>query len=71
MAKTLDELLALRPVDPEKVAVAKERILARQRAYQLAELRKQYGMTQEDLANEMHVGQSRVSQIESGNLDRG
>ena len=39
MAKTLDDLRCLLCVDPAKVAEAKEQLLTRQRAYQLAELR--------------------------------
>lgn len=39
-------------------------------AYRLVELRKQHGLTQAQLAQIMHVDQSRVSQIETGDISR-
>lgn len=69
MARSLEELDAARPVDAEAVAVEEERLLARQRAYQLRELRSQLDLTQAELAERMHVGQNRVSQIESGGVE--
>lgn len=69
MTRSLDDLDRARPVDPEKVAAAEERLLARQRAWQLRELRTQQELTQAELAIRMHVGQNRVSQIESGGAE--
>lgn len=69
MTKSLDDLDRARPVDPAKVAAAEERLLARQRAWQLRELRTAAELTQADLAARMHVGQNRVSQIESGGAE--
>ncbi|MFD6449116.1 helix-turn-helix domain-containing protein [Promicromonospora sp. NPDC060204] len=69
MTRSLDDLDRARPVDPEKVAAAEERLLARQRAWQLRELRTQQALTQAELAERMHVGQNRVSQIESGGAE--
>ncbi|WP_349829027.1 helix-turn-helix domain-containing protein [Brevibacterium litoralis] len=70
MVRTLEDLQKLRPVDP--VAFAKEK--ARQerylRAWQLKELRRRRRKTQAQMAREMHVGQNRVSQIESARIDR-
>lgn len=49
MTRSLDDLDRARPVDPEKVAAAEERLLARQRAWQLRELRTQQELTQAEL----------------------
>lgn len=38
------------------------------RAYRLAEIRKQQGVTQQNLADQMIVAQSRISAIENGDL---
>lgn len=40
------------------------------RIHRLAELRKQQGLTQTDVAQQMGVSQRRVSQIERGKVDR-
>lgn len=39
------------------------------RAYRLGELRKVYGLKQEDIAKRLEVSQSRVSHIERGDID--
>jgi predicted transcriptional regulator len=70
MAKTLAELDQLRPVDPVALAEATEVLLKRERAWQLRELRTHADLTQAELANEMHVRQNRVSQIESAGVER-
>lgn len=46
MVKILHDLDQSRPVDPDDLAAAKERLLARQRAYQLRELRTAQDLTQ-------------------------
>lgn len=69
MAKTLSELAALRPVDPDELAVAVADLRERQRAYQLKELRTRAGLTQAGMAQLMNVGQNRVSQIERGGAE--
>lgn len=69
MARNLEDLDRVRPVDPAKIAAAEEVLLARQRAYQLRELRTAQELTQAELAERMHVGQNRVSQIESGGAE--
>jgi hypothetical protein len=46
MTRSVDDLDRIRPVDPEKVAVAEEKLVARQRAWQLTELRPQQVLTQ-------------------------
>ena len=70
MAKTLDELIAKRPVDPEKVAAHEAQMRAEVRAYRLRELREAYGLTQTDVAGELSVSQRRVSRIEHGDVER-
>jgi len=46
-----------------------ERLLGEIRAYQLRELREATGLTQEELAARIGVGQRQVSKIERGDLD--
>jgi transcriptional regulator with XRE-family HTH domain len=69
MAKTLAELDKLRPIDPDALAQEVALLKERQTAWQLRELRAQAGFTQAELANVMHVGQNRVSQIETGGAE--
>jgi predicted XRE-type DNA-binding protein len=57
-------------IDEDAVAAHRERILAGQRAYRLAEIRRNRGLTQTAVADEMHVSQRRVSAVEHGQLDR-
>ncbi|WP_020579125.1 helix-turn-helix domain-containing protein [Actinopolymorpha alba] len=45
-------------------------MLAEVHAYELAEMRRKQGLTQEEVAAAMRVTQSRVSRIERGDLDR-
>ncbi|MFC4588202.1 helix-turn-helix domain-containing protein [Sphaerisporangium corydalis] len=56
----------IRPEDEPEVARFREELVARQRAYQLAEARKERGLRQEDVAAAMGVSQARISQIENG-----
>ena len=69
MAKTLADLDALRPIDPNVLALEMAALRERQRAWQLRELRADAGMTQAAMAAVMSVGQNRVSQIESGGAE--
>ncbi len=69
MVLTPEQLLAKRPVDRERVDAQKDRMLSEVRAYRLRELREQLGLTQEQLAQRIGVGQRQVSKIESGDLD--
>lgn len=67
---TLEELRARRPVDLEEVEKIKASMAAEERAYQLRELRQLAGLTQKDVAKAIQVGQNRVSQIESGHIEK-
>lgn len=69
MALTREQLLLKRPVNRECVDAHKERMLGETRAYQLRELREAIGLTQEELAERIGVGQRQVSKIERGDLD--
>lgn len=57
-------------LDEARVAEHRERMRAEQRAYRLAEIRRQHGLTQTDVAASMHVSQRRVSAVEHGDLSR-
>ncbi len=52
------------------ISELKERLMREQRAYALAEVRQQLGLTQKQLAEAMHVGQARISKIESGDIEK-
>lgn len=69
MVVTSEQLIAERPVDRERVDAHKERMLGEIRAYHLRELRKAVGLTQEELAERIGIGQRQVSKIERGDLD--
>jgi len=62
------EVRADAELDETRVADAREHLEARVRAYRLAEVRKRQHRTQVEVAQEMGVGQSRVSKIESGDV---
>ncbi|MGO4248408.1 helix-turn-helix domain-containing protein [Paenarthrobacter sp. RAF54_2] len=70
MAKSMEELLAKRPVDRAAVNAHKKRMLDEVRAYRLRELREASDLTQVELADRLHVSQNRVSRIEHGDIDR-
>jgi DNA-binding XRE family transcriptional regulator len=55
-------------VGEEEVREGKDRLLARVRAHRLAEVRRQRGLTQREVAAAMGVTVGRVSQIEAGDL---
>ena len=70
MAKTLDEMLAERPVNREAVDRHKKRMIDEMRSYRLRELREAVEMTQVQLAERLDISQTRVSRIEHGDIER-
>lgn len=62
-------MLAKRPVDREAVDRHKQRLLDEVRAYRLRELREAAELTQVQLSQQLNVSQSRVSNIERGEID--
>ena len=70
MTKSLDDVLANRPVDRAAVDEHKRRMLDEVRAYRLRELRESLGLTQVELADLLDVSQNRVSRLEHGDLER-
>jgi predicted transcriptional regulator len=70
VAKSMEELLAKRPVDRAAVNAHKKRMVDEVRAYRLRELREASELTQVELAGRLHVSQNRVSRIEHGDIDR-
>ncbi|MET7279087.1 helix-turn-helix domain-containing protein [Kribbella sp. NPDC005582] len=58
------------PEDKARHAAYKEEALAEVRAYRLAEVRQEHGLTQTDLAERLHITQTAVSKIERGELAR-
>ena len=69
MARTLEEQLALRPIDPVELEAMVQDLQQQVRAYRLREVREAQAMTQVELAGELGVGQNRVSAIERGDFD--
>src|SRR3546814_11010712 len=69
MGKTLEDLLAERPGNPEVQEAHMKRMLAEVRAYKLRELREMMALTQTDVAETLSVSQKRVSEIERGQVD--
>lgn len=70
MAKELNEMLAERPVDREKVDAHKKGMLDEVRSCRLRELRERLDLTQVELAKRLDVSQNRVSKIEHGDIER-
>jgi len=67
---TLEDYLQANPVDAVELARAAESVRQYVRAYKLREMREAQAMTQVELAQDLGVGQSQVSQIEHGNIGR-
>jgi DNA-binding XRE family transcriptional regulator len=57
------------PDDRRDVEAGAEQLIAANRAYRLAEMRRRLGLTQADVASRMHVRQERVSAIERAKVD--
>ncbi|WP_322780907.1 helix-turn-helix transcriptional regulator [Frankia sp. Cas4] len=55
--------------DRHEVESGASRLVAENRAHRLAEMRRQLGLTQADVADRMHVRQERVSAIERATVD--
>lgn len=70
MAKSIESVLAKRPVDRAAVDGHKKRLLDEVRAYRLRELREALDLTQVELADLLEVSQNRVSRLEHGDLER-
>ena len=69
MSITLEQQLAHRPIDPSELEAMVDDLQQQIRAYQLREVRESQAMTQVELAEELGVGQNRVSAIERGDID--
>jgi ribosome-binding protein aMBF1 (putative translation factor) len=68
--RTLEDLLADRPVDREHVEELKREMLAQTRGYRLREMREALGMSPEYLARKLEVEQRLVEQIENGDIEQ-
>ena len=62
------EYVESRGVTAEMIEEAHRITLERIEAYNLAQVRKERHITQKELAETMHVAQSRISQIENGDI---
>lgn|SRR5574341_224168 len=64
----LEQALYAAGADPAEVEAGARKLLAEARGHQLAEARKQLGLTQREVADAMGVSIARVSQIEHGEV---
>ena len=65
----VDKMYEMRPFDREQVARLAEDMRKEVRLYRLRELREQAKLTQQAMAQELHVSQNSVSKLERGNID--
>ena len=65
----VDEMYEMRPFDREQVARLADDMRKEVRLYRLRELREQAKLTQQAMAQELHVSQNSVSKLERGNID--
>lgn len=70
MARNWRDVRAELELDEEAVAQERDRLQAVTRAYRLAEIRKEQGLTQREVAKQLHVSQARVSRLEQGQMER-
>lgn len=70
MARSVEDVIATRPVDRAAVDAHKKRMLDEVRAYTLRELREALNLTQVEVAALLEVSQNRVSRLEHGDLER-
>lgn len=66
VALTVDEYIEKRGLDRRAIEEEEARLRAKVEAYELAEIRKKAGLTQTQVADNMGVSQTRVSEIENG-----
>jgi len=67
---TLQQQLADRPIEPTELTAMVDALRSQVRAYRLREIREAQSITQIQVAEELGVGQNRVSAIERGDIDR-
>jgi len=66
---TLDEYIDSRKIDRKDLERRADALQMQVRAARLRELRDAQALTQEELAESMHVSQRRISQIETGQIE--
>ncbi|GAB3807364.1 hypothetical protein GCM10028798_31750 [Humibacter antri] len=69
MSISLEQMAERLGISEQKRFADADRLRAEARAWQLRELRKAAGLTQAQLASEIHVSQKRISQIERGTIE--
>jgi len=70
MVKNWSEVRETLDLDEKKVAEERDRLHAVTRAHRLAEIRREQGLTQTQVAKVLHISQARVSKIERGDVER-
>lgn len=70
MVKNWSEVRETLDLDEKKVAGERDRLRAVTRAHRLAEIRREQGLTQTQVAQVLNISQARVSKIERGDVER-
>lgn len=70
MGLILEELMKIRPGNPERIEKHKKRMLDEIHAYKLREIREAANVTQVNLAKKLEVSQNQVSKLERGDIAR-
>ncbi|GAA3579853.1 XRE family transcriptional regulator [Microlunatus spumicola] len=70
MARNWRDVRSELDLNEDAVKEERERLQAVTRAYRLAEIRKEQGLTQREVAKQLHVSQARVSRLEQGQVQR-
>ena len=70
MVKNWSEVRETLDLDEVKVAEERDRLRTVTRAHRLAEIRREQGLTQTQVAKILQISQARVSKIERGDVER-
>jgi len=68
--RTLEEQLAIRPIDETRVEAMAQQFREQSRANSLREIRLAQAITQTQLAMQLQVSQNRISQLEHGEIGK-
>lgn len=70
MAKSFEEVILAGAPDYERIDEIRSEMMARVRGYRLRELRETYGLTQVDMAKDLHMSQDTIVRIEHGDVEQ-
>lgn len=70
MARSFEEVILAGAPDYERIDEIRSEMMARVRGYRLRELRETYGLTQVDMAKDLHMSQDTIVRIEHGDVEQ-